>query len=352
MASYTGTGRDTARIQHLEEERKRKREELERQKSAISEATATSKYRLGENFVSHKESVEDLLKKDTVGLVSFQDFKAKRQYLEQRAAEELEKREAARREEETLARKNRLRKANKAKLSFADEEDSEDSDESSDIDAKSNIAKESKSADENSEAKETKEIEIDQSSKRRLGKNPSANTTFLPDRDREIAEKAERERLRQEWENEQRVMKERMIKITYSYWDGSGHRRTLSCKMGTTIGKFLAMVQLEFHDLRNVSADMLMYIKEDLIIPHHYSFYDFIATKARGKSGPLFNFDVHDDVRIINDASKEKEDAHAGKVVERRWYERNKHIFPASRWEVYDKNKNYGEYTIHGGEVN
>lgn len=26
--------------------------------------------------------------------------------------------------------------------------------------------------------------------------------------------------------------------------------------------------------------------------------------------------------------------SHAGKVVERHWYEKNKHIFPASRWEV------------------
>jgi hypothetical protein len=33
-------------------------------------------------------------------------------------------------------------------------------------------------------------------------------------------------------------------------------------------------------------------------------------------------------------------------VVERRWYERNKHIFPASRWEVYDPTKDYGAYTI------
>ena len=27
--------------------------------------------------------------------------------------------------------------------------------------------------------------------------------------------------------------------------------------------------------------------------------------------------------------------SHAGKVVERHWYEKNKHIFPASRWEVF-----------------
>ena len=56
--------------------------------------------------------------------------------------------------------------------------------------------------------------------------------------------------------------------------------------------------------------------------------------KARGKSGPLFNFDVHDDVRLLADATVEKDESHAGKVVERSYYQRNKHIFPASRWEV------------------
>jgi hypothetical protein len=74
--------------------------------------------------------------------------------------------------------------------------------------------------------------------------------------------------------------------------------------------------------------------QEDLIIPAHYTFYDFILNKARGKSGPLFNFDVHDDVRLLADATREKDESHAGKVVERSWYQRNKHIFPASRWEV------------------
>jgi protein FAM50 len=40
--------------------------------------------------------------------------------------------------------------------------------------------------------------------------------------------------------------------------------------------------------------------------------------------------------------------------VQRSWYERNKHIFPASRWEVYDPNvaRDGVAYTIHGGEVN
>ena len=38
--------------------------------------------------------------------------------------------------------------------------------------------------------------------------------------------------------------------------------------------------------------------------------------------------------------------SHAGKVVLRSWYERNKHIFPASRWEPYDPEKNWGAYSV------
>lgn len=40
---------------------------------------------------------------------------------------------------------------------------------------------------------------------------------------------------------------------------------------------------------------------------------------GRGKSGPLFHFDVHEDVRTVNDARIEKDESHAGKIVERHW---------------------------------
>ena len=56
------------------------------------------------------------------------------------------------------------------------------------------------------------------------------------------------------------------------------------------------MLSNEFRELRHSSTDGLMYIKEDLILPHTATFYDFIVNKSRGKSGPLFHFDVHDDV--------------------------------------------------------
>lgn len=38
--------------------------------------------------------------------------------------------------------------------------------------------------------------------------------------------------------------------------------------------------------------------------------------------------------------------SHAGKVVLRSWYEKNKHIFPASRWEPYDPEKKWDKYTV------
>jgi len=122
-------------------------------------------------------------------------------------------------------------------------------------------------------------------------------------------------------------------------------------KKGNSIQQFLQRclenLRKEFADLKVITVDQMMYVKEDLIIPHHYTFYDFIVTKARGKSGPLFHFDAHEDVRLVNDATVEKEESHAGKVLLRTWYERHKHIFPASRWEPYDTEKRWdSSYTI------
>lgn len=35
--------------------------------------------------------------------------------------------------------------------------------------------------------------------------------------------------------------------------------------------------------------------------------------------------------------------ASAGKVVDRHWYNKNKHIYPASRWAPFDEAKAYGK---------
>lgn len=119
---------------------------------------------------------------------------------------------------------------------------------------------------------------------KRVKKDPNVDTSFLPDREREEEEKRLREELRQEWAEKQQKLKEEEIDITFSYWDGSGHRRTVRVKKGNSVYQFLQKVlellRKEFSELKTVMADQLMYVKEDLIVPHHYTFYDFIVTKV------------------------------------------------------------------------
>lgn len=94
-----------------------------------------------------------------------------------------------------------------------------------------------------------------------LKKNPEVDTSFLPDKDREAAAEAERLRLRREWVRKQKQMQEEMLDITYSYWDGSGHRRNVRCKKGDTIADFLELVRKdlskEFREIANVGSDAL-----------------------------------------------------------------------------------------------
>lgn len=108
------------------------------------------------------------------------------------------------REEQRKVRKRK--KAAKAKLSFADDEEEGNGDESVG----------------------TPSRDLEQSAKKKLRKNPNVDTSFLPDREREEAERREREELRQEWLRKQEELKAEDIEITYSYWDGSGHRKTVT----------------------------------------------------------------------------------------------------------------------------
>ncbi|THH33970.1 hypothetical protein EUX98_g288 [Antrodiella citrinella] len=314
----------------LVKQRTQMREEYERQKQTL--INETEKARPSSNrFVGQHDSMEDTLKKSTVGLVRLEDFQQRRKQLEEAKAREAARTSEIRDEQRKVKKRKKLAKST---LSFAVDEDGDDGDAS----ASAFKPKGSSRQDDDDEEQAAKRL--------KTRKNPNVDTSFLPDREREESERREREELRQEWMKKQEDLKNEEIEIVYSYWDGSGHRKSVSCKKGDEISTFLEKCRQQFPELRGVSVDNLMYVKEDLIIPHHYRFYDFIMNKARGKSGPLFNFDVHDDVRLLADATVEKDESHAGKVVERSWYQRNKHIFPASRWEVYDPEKQYGNYTI------
>ncbi|XP_057365209.1 protein FAM50 homolog [Daphnia carinata] len=343
MAQYKGAASEGSRAMQMMKKREKAQEEVEFRKKKIEEELKLSGIK--DKFATHYDAVEQQLKTSTIGLVTLDEMKAKQEVIVQEREKQLAKKlkEKEREIERELEAKRAEKKKQKQQiksLSFkldGDEEEEEDHEEiQSASSPKTDVL-------DNSEGEPV-------AKKIKGNKNPDVDTSFLPDRDREEEENKLREELRQEWVTKQEALKQEPIEITYSYWDGSGHRKTTRMKKGNTIYQFLQRclesLRKDFHELKTISADQLMYVKEDLIIPHHYSFYDFIVTKARGKSGPLFSFDVHDDIRIVSDASVEKDESHAGKVLLRSWYERNKHIFPASRWEPYDPTKTYEKYSI------
>ncbi|EPS67245.1 hypothetical protein M569_07530, partial [Genlisea aurea] len=314
---YVGTAQDAVRIRRLEKQREAERRKIEELKNK----TAASKRQAGllQFGSSTSEILETAFKKETVGLVTRDQYVEKRVNIKSKIEEvEKEKLLKLQQEEEALQLQKLKKRKIKAdrRLSFCDDFDNgnEEDDE------------------------ENKSESLGHRRFSKYGKDPTVETSFLPDSEREAEEQAERERLRKQWLYEQEQIKNEPLEITYSYWDGTGHRRVIQVRKGDSIGEFLRAVQQqlapEFREVRSTSVENLLYVKEDLIIPHQHSFYELIVNKARGKSGPLFHFDVHEDVRTIADATIEKDESHAGKVVERHWYEKNKHIFPASRWEV------------------
>lgn len=314
MAHYTGTNSD--RAMQLTKQRLKEQEEAEHQKAKIREAM---KFEINDKFSTFSELPETSYSK-SFGLFTLNEMKAKQQ--ENEKALKLTK--TKNKNDDELKEKSR-KKSNQqkqvAKLSF------------------------------DLETEECDDVCHNERSVKKIKKNPDVDTSFLYDRNRNEHENKIREEIKKQWLDEQKRIKNETINVVFSYYDGSGHRFNVTMKKGNTISEFLQVcldniLRKEFPELKKVTNDQLMYIKEDLILPYHYTFYDFIVQKARGKSGPLFNFDVKDDVRVISDARIEKEDSHAGKIVVRGWYLRNRHIFPASRWEPYDPSKKYEVYTI------
>lgn len=353
MAHYKGPAKEAQRVHHLNKKRELQSEESEVKKMKLMDKLKIDN--IDNKFSAEAlSSAENNFKTTTSGLMTVSELKFKQR--------RINKFDSNKSPEKII--ENKKKKKHIKPLSFTWEDDSGDEESlpyknsptkvtthNNLLRTDSKIKVNDDSNDKNEESAKMGSTKTNNNQTRRFGKDPHVNTSFLPDRDREKEEKEIRELLAKEWHDQQKMIKDQPIEITYSYWDGSGHRRHIQMKKGSTVYQFLIKcledLRHDFSELKNVTADQLVYVKEDIIIPQTNTFYDFLITKARGKSGPLFNFDVRDDVRLVHDATIEKEDSHAGKIVLRSWYERNKHIFPASRWEPFDPAKTYEKYSCH-----
>lgn len=120
--------------------------------------------------------------------------------------------------------------------------------------------------------------------------------------------------------NKEKLKMEEIISLEFDYWVGIGYRKKVDgFKKSTTIKQFLQIAKEKCSDLTNVPVDNLFFVKDDFIIPHRFSFLDLQ--------------EFSETYKISFDFGQVKPNS-IGKVVERGWYDKNRHIFPASKWTV------------------
>ncbi|KAE8145703.1 XAP5-domain-containing protein [Aspergillus avenaceus] len=338
------------------------------------------------SFTSQTVSAEELLKSQTVGLVHLSDFRKRRaEVLEQKEREAHDKSlgrftsgtsrsatpstgdvtdSASALSEGPPKKKKKKKVLAKSKLSFGDDEEEGE-----------NTGEDSTASIPRSDSK-TPSGSVPSS--RRITPNPNAPPP--PKAITKAAIKAEaeaRDALRKEFLAMQDAVKSTEILIPFIFYDGTNiPAGTVKVKKGDPIWLFLDRCRKVGAELgvggsgasrartnnrrewARVSVDDLMLVKGDVIVPHHYEFYYFIANRVSSFSqagGLLFDYSNKppavvssaDDDPLSRPNNEHLEgadkDPASTKVVDRRWYERNKHIYPASLWREYEPGPEFEE---------
>lgn len=204
-----------------------------------------------------------------------------------------------------------------------------------------------------------------------------------------------KDRLRKEFLIVQDIIKNTNIVIPFVFYDGTnipggsprmkkGDPTWLFLDRARKVGAELGVGGADSarREWARVSVDDLMLVRHEIIIPHvsphalyvkshstlmeaqHYDFYYFIMNETQGFQGSLFDYTNRPrDAAVSNVPGNDNGSLNSGKtpgssngplegaehdpnltkVVDRRWYERNKHIYPASIWEEFDPTKDYAK---------
>lgn len=218
MAHYKGAASEAGRAMQLMKKREIAQQEIELRKKKIEDDLKI--HNIENKFATHYNAVEQQLKTSTIGLVTLNEMKAKQENIVKERERKLAQKEREREQEKERALAAKQAEKNKQKrqiqaLSFNLDDEAEISDE-----------------DDAEESTTLEKAQCNDSTNKKIKKNPDVDTSFLPDREREEEENKLREELRQEWARKQNALKEEEIEITFSYWDGSGHRRSVVMKKG------------------------------------------------------------------------------------------------------------------------
>ncbi|CBX92326.1 similar to XAP5 domain protein [Plenodomus lingam JN3] len=345
-------------------------------------------------FTTQAATAEDLLKAQTVGLVNLNDYRKRR-------AEALDRKERGQSavssegsapEGEPTAKpvsKKKRKTAGKGKLSFGmDDDEAVEPTAAKAPTPGENMAADSSTA--NSEVEgpvSRKKL----SANSNIGLKPRVMTKTALQREAQKADLA-----RQEFLVMREAVKATEVVIPFVFYDGTnvpggrcrikkGDQVWLFLDKARKVGAELGMGgDKSRRDWARVSVDDLMLVRGEVILPHHYEIYHFLFNKVAGFHGPLFHYSAQptkatpaaksgegegDGVAYdpLNSSQKIKgkastvadedlegfgDDPTVTKVVDRRWYERNKHIFPASAWAEYAPDKDLSKAQRKDGEGN
>ncbi|KAI0860341.1 XAP5-domain-containing protein [Xylaria cubensis] len=289
-------------------------------------------------------------------------------------------------------KKKKKRKVGGAKLSFGDDDDDNDNDDGEGEDkgrrpkaiVKAVTAVPGDDADKggNEDSDNTKSMS---NGKSKFKINSSVSVVPRPVTKSALRrEAAERDALRRQFLQRQERVKATEIAIPFVFYDGANiPGGTVRVKKGDFVWQFLDKSRKVGADLgvgekanarrewARVGVDDLMMVRGNVIIPHHYDFLFFIMNKTLGPNGAvLFDYDADASkpqpeqpvadggqaaappltaAPLSSGVTQTQVDSLEGasddptwtRVVDRRWYERNKHIYPASMWRDFDPEKDY-----------
>src|SRR6266496_3847769 len=163
----------------------------------------------------------------------------------------------------------KLEKKRKSKLSFAFDDEADDTSEAGTPSAYDSSAKPSRSG-------SVLENDDDTTTKRKrakLGKDPTVNTSFLPDREREEQLRIANEIKREEWLKRQEEIKAETVEIQFAYYDGLSHLGSVTVKKGEPVFNLIDKAKQSFSATRDVATENLLFAKDEIIIPHELSLY-------------------------------------------------------------------------------
>ncbi|KAH8651002.1 XAP5, circadian clock regulator-domain-containing protein [Xylariales sp. PMI_506] len=281
------------------------------------------------------------------------------------------------------AKANKKRKIGGAKLSFGDDDEEEGNGTEEDS---AGVQAAGKKANGKVPPARDRDSETPEASGKEGGGKIKANASvgFVPRPMTKSAlrrEAEERELLRREFLVRQEAVKMTEIAIPFVFYDGTNiPGGVVPVKKGDFVWVFLDKSRKVGADLgvgektnarrewARVGVDDLMMVRGNIIIPHHYEFLFFIMNKTKGPENKLlFDYSTEPPVSQGLDAGAKvpvealstaasrsakalrdlrgfegiSDDPTFTKVVDRRWYERNKHIYPASVWQEFDPEKDY-----------